>query len=141
MRFIASWTPFKNEKHRALLFVVYSAGLRVSEVVRLKVKDIDSDRMMIHVRQAKGKKDRYTILSEITLSVLRSYFKKVRPDTWLFPGGKEGDHLSERSVQKLFEKACEQADITKDVSVHSLRHSFATHLLEMVQICATSKNC
>lgn len=120
----------ENDKHRAILCLVYSSGLRVSEVVRLKTEDIDSSRMMIHIRQAKGKKDRYVILSEVALQELRKYIKKYPTNDWLFPGGNEGKHLTERSVQKVFENAKNKAKIKKKVSVHSLRHSFATHLLE-----------
>lgn len=119
-----------NLKHQALLYVAYSAGLRVGEVVRLKITDIDSARNVIHVRQSKGRKDRYTLLSGIALEVLRAYVKKDRPEDWLFPGGREGRHITERSVQKVFEKALQHSGITKNVSMHSLRHSFATHLLE-----------
>jgi len=119
-----------NVKHRNILLLTYSAGLRVGEVVRLKVEDIDSERMLIHIRQGKGRKDRYTMLSPYVLTELREYARKYRPETWLFPGNKEGGHLTERSVQKVFENACEKAGIKKDVSVHTLRHSFATHLLE-----------
>ncbi|ERI92174.1 site-specific recombinase, phage integrase family [Clostridiales bacterium oral taxon 876 str. F0540] len=119
-----------NLKHRAILFLVYSAGLRVGEVVNLKISDIDSDRMLIHVKQGKGKKDRYTVLSQIALDELRIYAKKYRPEDWLFEGGDGKGHLTERSVQKIFDKACIAAGIKKDVSVHTLRHSFATHLLE-----------
>lgn len=119
-----------NLKHRAILFIVYSAGLRVGEVVSLKVSDIDSDRMLIHVKQGKGKKDRYTVLSQIALEELRAYARKYRPEEWLFEGGDGKGHLTERSVQKVFDKACIAAGIKKDVSVHTLRHSFATHLLE-----------
>jgi integrase/recombinase XerD len=120
----------KNPKHKAILFLIYSAGLRVSEVVKLKVEDVDSERMLIHIKQAKGRKDRYTMLSEVALETLRSYAKKYRPTDWLFPGEPEVKHITIRSVQKIFKKACNQAQIIKDVSVHSLRHSFATHLLE-----------
>ncbi len=120
----------QNDKHRAILFLVYSSGLRVSEVVRLKIKDIDSTRMMIHIRQGKGKKDRYVILSEAALKELRNYTKKYRPIDWIFPSSNEDKHLTERSVQKIFEKARYKSKIQKNVSVHSLRHSFATHLLE-----------
>lgn len=119
-----------NEKHKAILFLVYSAGLRVGEVVRLKINDIDSKRMLIHVVQSKGLKDRYTVLSQLCLEKLRIYVKKYRPETWLFPGSKTGSHLTERTVEKIFENACSKAKISKDVSVHTLRHSFATHLLE-----------
>lgn len=119
-----------NLKHKALICTIYSSGLRVSEVVRLKKKDIDGDRKMIFIRKAKGKKDRYSILSEKALYILREYVKKYRPEKWLFPGAKENNHLSERSVQKVFKKACRKAKITKDASVHTLRHAFATHLHE-----------
>ncbi len=119
-----------NIKHRAIIMVLYSAGLRVGEVVRLKTENIDSDRMLIHVQMGKGQKDRYTILSEITLDNLRQYYRIYRPVKWLFPGAKPGSHITERTVQKVFKSAKENAGITKDVSVHSLRHSFATHLLE-----------
>ncbi|OEF99176.1 hypothetical protein BHF71_09850 [Vulcanibacillus modesticaldus] len=119
-----------NEKHKAILYLVYSAGLRVSEVVRLRISDIDSKRMLIHIRQGKGKKDRYVILSKVALDTLRLYAKKYRPEYWIFPGGKEGSHITERSVQKIFERAREKVGIQKKASVHTLRHSFATHLLE-----------
>jgi site-specific recombinase XerD len=119
-----------NYKHRAILFLTYSAGLRVSEVVALKVDNIDSDRMLVRVRQGKGRKDRYSILSEAALKVLREYVKRYDLDKWLFPGGKKGKALTTRSVQRVFKKACRNANIKKDVSIHSLRHSFATHLLE-----------
>jgi len=120
----------KNEKHHAILILIYSAGLRVGEVVRLKIEDIDSERMLIHIKQGKGRKDRYTMLSQVALKILRDYTTRYKPETWLFPGGKENKHLTERSVQKVFEKALQKARIKKNVSVHSLRHSFATHLLE-----------
>ena len=86
--------------------------------------------MLIHVKQSKGYKDRYTILSEKALKVLIKYYKKYKPDKWLFPGLRKDKHLSVRSAQKIFKKACKKANIKKDVSIHSLRHSFATHLLE-----------
>lgn len=120
----------KNLKHKAILYLVYSAGLRVGEVVKLKPTDIDSDRMLIHIIQGKGKKDRYTILSETALSILRKYVKVYKPEHWLFPGQHPDKHLTERSVQKVFDNARIDAKIRKDVSVHNLRHSFATHLLE-----------
>ncbi|MCT4618340.1 MAG: tyrosine-type recombinase/integrase [Marinisporobacter sp.] len=120
----------KNKKHKAILFVIYSEGLRLGEIIRLKVEDIDSNRMLIHIKQGKGRKDRYTILSDNALEILREYAKEYKPKEWLFPGAKKGEHLHERSVQKVFKRACENANIKKDVSVHTLRHSFATHLLE-----------
>jgi integron integrase len=120
----------KNPKHKALLMLVYSAGLRVGEVVRLKIDQIDSKRMLIHIRQGKGQKDRYTILSDVALETLRVYAKNYHLKDWLFPGAIVGNHLSERSAQKIFEAARKQAGIIKQVSIHSLRHSFATHLLE-----------
>jgi integrase/recombinase XerD len=119
-----------NEKHKTILFLVYSAGLRVGEVVRLKLRDIDSDRMLIHVVQGKGRKDRYTTLSQVALDQLRKYYKLYKPEQWLFEGADGKGHLTERTVQKVFQTACAKANIKKDVSVHSLRHSFATHLLE-----------
>lgn len=119
-----------NIKHQSILYLVYSTGLRVGEVVRLRVEDIDSKRMLIHIRQGKGRKDRFTILSSNALKILRKYATIEQPKEWLFPGIKDGDFLTERTVQKIFKKACELAGIKKDVSVHSLRHSFATHLLE-----------
>lgn len=119
-----------NIKHKTILIMVYSSGLRVSEVVRLKISDIDSNRMLIHVKQAKGRKDRYTLLSNVALEQLRVYYKKYKPHNWLFEGEDVGSHLTERSVQKIFEKAKVKAKIEKKATVHSLRHSFATHLLE-----------
>jgi site-specific recombinase XerD len=119
-----------NIKHKAILMLVYSAGLRVGEVVRLKPEDIDSKRMLIHVKGSKGRKDRYTVLSEIALQTLREYWKKYRPEKWLFEGAKEGRYISTRTADHIFRNACEKAGIKKEVSLHTLRHSFATHLLE-----------
>lgn len=120
----------QNLKHKTILFLVYSAGLRVGEVVRLKINDIDSERMLIHIRQGKGKKDRCSVLSKIALDQLRLYYKAYKPKEWLFVGGNDKGHLTERTVQKIFENACNKVGIKKDVSVHTLRHSFSTHLLE-----------
>lgn len=119
-----------NIKHRVMLMLVYSAGLRVSEVVNLKPEDIDSKRKLIHVHEGKGKKDRYTLLSDVVLEGLRLYWKAYRPTKWLFEGQAEGKPYSIRSAQRVFGCAAEKACIRKDVSIHSLRHSFATHLLE-----------
>ncbi len=119
-----------NIKHKVILMLVYSAGLRVSEVVKLKVEDIDSKRSLIHIHGAKGRKDRYTLLSDVALGTLRYYFKKYQPKEWLFPAMNPERHISTRTVQAIFEHAKVKSGIKKDVSVHSLRHSFATHLLE-----------
>lgn len=123
----------ENKKHKAILFTAYSSGLRVSEVVQLKLGDIDSDRMQIFVARGKEKKDRYVMLSPVLLDVLRSYIKqsKVRPAVYLFENPVEaGTAYNCRSAQKVFQLAREKAGIRKQVSFHSLRHSFATHLLE-----------
>ena len=119
-----------NFKHRLIFILIYSAGLRVGEVVRLKTDDINYDRKLIHVRQSKGMKDRVTLLSDIASDALNTYLKAQLTDLWLFPGGQGKSHLSERAVQKVFERARLKAGISKEATVHSLRHSFATHLLE-----------
>ncbi|QJC50902.1 tyrosine-type recombinase/integrase [Paenibacillus albicereus] len=119
-----------NEKHRAILCLLYSAGLRVSEVVRLRLRDLDLERRTITVRQGKGRKDRVTLLSDIAQGAIERYVGCSQPGDWLFPGQDGRRHLTERSVQKVFEQVRNRAGIRKPVSVHSLRHSFATHLLE-----------
>jgi len=119
-----------NPKHRALLMVAYSAGLRVGEVVSLKASDIDLNRRKIRVRAGKGKKDRYTLLSTVALAALQEYMRAHRPRGWLFPGQNPARHLSVRSAQHIFEHAKGKAGIEKEASFHSLRHAFATHLLE-----------
>jgi len=119
-----------NIKHKTILMLAYSAGLRVSEVIRLKPEDIDSKRKLIHIKGSKGRKDRYTLLSETVLKTLREYWNKYRPQKWLFEVAREEKHLSARTADKIFKNACDKAGITKKVSFHSLRHSFATHLLE-----------
>src|SRR5512139_3388572 len=119
-----------NLKHKAILMITYSSGLRASETARLKITDIDSKRMLVRITQGKGGKDRYSILSQTTLEHLRQYWRKYRPQEWLFNGAKENDHISTNSIQQLFYKAKKQAGISKPVSVHTLRHSFATHLIE-----------
>jgi site-specific recombinase XerD len=126
----AIFSAVGNLKHRAVLMTIYSAGLRLSEVVHLKVSDVDSQRMTIRVQQGKGQKDRYTLLGQRTLDILRDYWKEYRPSGWLFAGKTESEPLSVSSVQKVFEKALLRAGIKKPASVHTLRHSFATHLLE-----------
>lgn len=124
------FSVIENLKHRAILMLIYSSGLRVGEAAHLKVSDIDSKRMLLRVKKSKGKKDRYTILSNIALEVLREYWRVYRPREWLFPGESSDKPISERSIQKIFEKAKNLSRITKPVTVHTLRHSFATHLLE-----------
>ena len=119
-----------NLKHRMLLSLLYAGGLRVGEVVRLKATDIDSQRMLIRVHQGKGRKDRYTLLSQSILDDLRDYWVRFQPQQWLFPGARPGRHLTERSVQEVFRRAVASAGIHKPVTTHCLRHSFATHLLE-----------
>ena len=118
-----------NIKHKALIMTIYSGGLRISELINLKVKDIDSDRMQIRISQSKGKKDRYTLLSKKTLLILRQYFKEYKPKEWLFEG-ESGGQYADSSIYKIFKTALSNAKINKKVSIHSLRHSFATHLLE-----------
>lgn len=120
----------KNTKHRLILMTTYSAGLRLNEVTHLRVSDIDSKRMTIRVQQGKGKRDRYTLLSPTLLLHLRSYWKQHRPYPWLFPGRDKNTPLSDASVQRAFKLARDKAGIRKKASVHTLRHSFATHLLE-----------
>jgi len=117
-------------KHRVLLALIYSAGLRLSEVIKLRLEDIDSDRMQIRIRQGKGRKDRYVVLSVLILSGLRKYYQSSCPKKWLFNGRRAGEPLSRRAVQWVMRRAKSQAGINKEVSTHSLRHSYATHLLE-----------
>lgn len=119
-----------NLKHKSMLMITYSAGLRVSEAASLLVKDIDSGRMMIKIRDAKGMKDRYSLLSKRLLETLRSYWKRYRSDKWLFESWNNKQHISTRSIQTVFYNARRKTGITKSVSIHSLRHGFATHLLE-----------
>jgi site-specific recombinase XerD len=117
-------------KYKAALSVAYGAGLRVSEVVALKVSDIDSKRMVIRVEQGKGHKDRYVMLSPHLLELLRAWYKAARPQGWLFPGLKPASPMTTRQLTRACHAAARMADIGKRVSPHTLRHSFATHLLE-----------
>ncbi|MCK5135469.1 MAG: tyrosine-type recombinase/integrase [Bacteroidales bacterium] len=119
----------ENLKHKCILMTIYSGGLRRSELINLKVEDIDSQRMLTKVCGAKGKKDRFTLLSEKLVIELRKYYKKYRPQIWLFEG-QEGGQYSATSIEKIFHAAVTRANIRKYVTPHSLRHSFATHLLE-----------
>lgn len=120
----------KNIKHKALLTTIYSAGLRTSEAANLRISDIDSPRMQIRIEHSKGAKDRYTILSETALRLLRQYWKICRPNHWLFPGMKKDKPISYKGISLIFNIYKKQVGITKPATVHSLRHSFATHLLE-----------
>ncbi|MGB9721069.1 MAG: site-specific tyrosine recombinase/integron integrase [bacterium] len=124
------FSAIDNVKHKSILMLTYSAGLRVSEVIKLKPEDIDSKRKLIHIKGAKGRKDRYTLLSILALNTLREYYRKEKPKQWLFPSWNVEKHINTRTVQKIFMMACKKAGIKKEVTVHSLRHSFATHLLE-----------
>jgi len=120
-----------NQKHKTLLMTTYAAGLRVSEVIGLKVTDIDSGRMMIRVTQGKGRKDRYTILSVRLLEQLRMYYRAYRPAVWLFYSGENTKrHVSVNTAQRVYNQAKDKAGITKGKGIHTLRHCFATHLLE-----------
>jgi len=122
-------TATHNIKHKCILYMIYSAGLRLGEVTNLKIIDIDSDRMVITIRQSKGKKDRISLLSEKALVLLRQYYKEYQPKIWLFEG-QYGDQYSDRSVQEILKSSLRRTNIRKRVTVHTLRHSFATHLLE-----------
>lgn len=117
-------------EYRAALSVAYGAGLRAAEVVSLKVSDIDSTRMVIRVEQGKGRKDRYVMLSPSLLELLRAYWKAKRPQGWLFPGRDPVQPLTTRQLNRACHAAAVAAGIDKRVSLHTLRHSFATHLLE-----------
>ncbi len=120
----------QNPKHRALLMTAYAAGLRLSEVARLRVEDIDSARMVIHIRQAKGQKDRDVMLSPRLLAILRGYWKEKRPEPFLFPGRKPGQPVCPGTVQMVCQRALVASGLSKHATMHTLRHSFATHLLE-----------
>ena len=120
----------QNCKHKSMLMLAYCGGLRVSEIVDLRIHDLDPERRTIYIRRAKGRKDRYTLLSDAAWSVVSAYVEAERPQYWLFEGRSPGTRLTIRTVQSVFYSACEKAGLSKHVSIHSLRHSFATHLLE-----------
>jgi len=122
--------PGPGLKYKAALSVAYGAGLRASEVVSLQVCDIDSKRMLIRVDQGKGRKDRYVMLSPALLDLLRDWWRQARAKAWLFPGRGVVDHISTRQLNRAFHAAADIAGIDKKISLHTLRHSFATHLLE-----------
>jgi site-specific recombinase XerD len=127
IHFLESIASFK---HRTILTTAYAAGLRVSEATRLKVTDIDSQRMMLRVEQGKNRKDRYVMLSPQLLEILRSYWKATRPATWLFPGDSPRQPITTGAVELACKKAHRISGIKKPITPHSLRHAFATHLLE-----------
>ncbi len=122
--------PGPGLKYRATLSISYGAGLRASEVCNLKISDIDSNRMLIHVDQGKGNKDRKVMLSPGLLGLLREYWKEARPEGWLFPGKPKINPISSRQLNRAFTSARHMAGISKPATRHTLRHSFATHLLE-----------
>jgi integrase/recombinase XerD len=117
-------------KYRAALMTCYGSGLRISEAIALRVSDIDSKRMLLRVEQGKGRKDRYTLLSPGLLAVLRSYFRAARPTGYLFPSWREGHHICAGTLGGACTEAAKQSGIAKHITAHTLRHSFATHLLE-----------
>ncbi len=120
----------KNLKHRAMLAMIYSAGLRVSEAARLRREDLDFERGMIYIRRAKGRKDRYTIFSKRLQTQIRDYLGTVPPGPYVFAGREPGMPAAVRTIEKVFEQAIQKACIERRASVHDLRHAFATHLLE-----------
>jgi integrase/recombinase XerD len=119
-----------NLKHRSMLSLIYACGLRRSELLNLKPKDVLSDRNLLFIRQSKGKKDRVVPISNKVIEMLREYYKAYKPKTWLFEGQQSGQQYSERSIQLVLNQAVSKANIQKPVSLHWLRHSYATHLLE-----------
>jgi len=120
----------ENPKHRLILMFIYSSGLRVSEVVKLKPGDIDMKRKMLRIQEGKGRKDRYTILVDSAIKEMKKYREIYKPYKWLFAGQNPEKHTSVRTVQAIFKRAVAKVGIEKEVTVHSLRHSFATHLIE-----------
>jgi len=127
VRFLQAVAGLRN---RVALTTAYAAGLRIGEVVRLKVAAIDSERMLLHIESGKGGRDRYAMLSPRLLEILRAYWKRAQPSLWLFPGQEPGNHVSVGALQSACRAARRRARIAKRVTAHSLRHSFATHLLE-----------
>jgi len=125
------FAAIRSVKHKAIMATAYAAGLRISEVCALRVSDIDSQRMRIHVRAGKGKKDRYVMLGESLLDLLRQYYRKARPQgEYLFPGYKPHRPICTTAVRQVLQKVIRETGLTKKVTMHTLRHCFATHLLE-----------
>ncbi len=118
-----------NLKHRVIIMAIYSAGLRLGELIRLRVEDIKLSQQKIYVHGSKNKKDRYTLLSSQFVSILQKYLEAYRPEYWLFEG-QTGGQYSASSIQKIFRRACQRAGVGDFATIHTLRHSFATHLLE-----------
>lgn len=129
-KIISGLLTIENIKHKTLLLLAYSSGLRVSEVVSLRVQDINSDRMQVSIVKGKGKKDRMVPLSKSILPLLRNYYKTYKPKFWMFEAQNSIDHYSVRSAQIIFKKAFKNLGLPSNCSFHSLRHSYATHLLE-----------
>jgi integrase/recombinase XerD len=119
-----------NEKHRVMLSIIYGCGLRRSELIALEPNDIDSDRMLLTIRQSKGFKDRVVPISRKLIDMVEDYIRRYRPMVYLFEGQYQGQHYSTTSVEKVFHMCCEKAGIRKNITLHGLRHSYATHLLE-----------
>ena len=125
------FAAIRSVKHKAIIATAYAAGLRISEVCALRVSDIDSQRMRIHVRAGKGKKDRYVMLGESLLALLRQYYQKARPQgEYLFPGYKPQRPICTTAVRQVLRKVVRETGLSKKVTMHTLRHCFATHLLE-----------
>ena len=125
------FAAIRSVKHKAIIATAYAAGLRISEVCGLRIADIDSQRMRIHVRSGKGKKDRYVMLGESLLALLRQYYQKARPQgEYLFPGYKPHRPICTTAVNQVLRKVVRQAGLSKKVTMHTLRHCFATHLME-----------
>jgi integrase/recombinase XerD len=119
-----------NLKHKAIIATIYSSGIRLSEAAKLRIEDIDSKNMRIFIRKGKFHKDRYTILAKNTLDILRKYYKEYKPKEWLFQGRNRKNPISPKSIQAAFKKALGYSHANKDATVHTLRHSFATHLID-----------
>jgi len=129
-----------NIKHKTLLMLIYSAGLRVSEAVKLRVQDIDSDRMTVHIRHCKNRKDRYVILSPVVHKALREYWRYCRFTDYIFPGQKAGRPLTSPTAAAIYKQAKARAGIKKSGGIHALRHAFATHMLEAGEDLFVIKN-
>jgi site-specific recombinase XerD len=119
-----------NIKHKSLLMLIYSAGLRVSEAVRLRIRDIDHSRMTLHIRDCKNRKDRYVILSPVVYDILRKYWRSCRFKDYVFPGQQTEKHITTSAAGAIYQRAKERAGIKKSGGIHGLRHAFATHMLE-----------